>query len=466
MPTELNIAGIILAAGKGERMKSSLPKGLHKVCGLPMVEHVARAMQAAGVTRPVIVVGHGGDKIEAALGAAYDYVWQHEQNGTGHATLMAAEALAGYDGPVIVACGDTPMLQSATFVELLAAHNEAGATATIATSVVKDPHGYGRIVRENGKFTRIVEQKDATDEERDLPEVNAALYCFDSKTLFRILPTLKNNNAQGEYYLTDVLQALVEEGATVVAKIFKNTDLLVGVNNRWQLAEVDRDMRTRIVREHAMNGVTFIDVDSAVVGVDVTIGIDTVIEPQTILMGKTSIGAGCKIGPFTKISDSSIGDGAAIVASFVDQAIIGERASVGPYAHLRPHAELGNDTKAGNFVEIKNATLADGAKVNHLSYIGDASVGEMTNVGAGTITCNYDGFTKSRTEIGANVFVGSASTLVAPVVIGDDAIIAAGSVITQDVPPDAMTFGRARQETKEGRANRWREVKRAAKGSK
>jgi len=467
MPIESNIAGIILAAGKGTRMKSDLPKGLHQVCGLPMVEHVARAIRQAGVIKPVIVVGHGGDKIESALGDSYGYAWQHEQNGTGHATLMAAEALAGYEGPVIVACGDTPMLESDTFVDLLAAHRESGATATLASAVISQPQGYGRIVRDaDGQFVQIVEQKDANADQLSIDEVNAGLYCFDSKALFRILPTLRNDNAQREYYLTDVLRALVGEGAVVVAKIFDNPDILVGVNDRWQLAQVDRDMRTRIVKRHAINGVTFLDIDSAVIGVDVTIGFDTVIEPQTILVGKTSIGSGCRIGPYTKIMDSTIGDGSAIVASFVDRAKVGLKASVGPYAHLRPKADLGNDTKAGNFVEIKNAKLADGAKVSHLSYIGDATVGEQTNVGAGTITCNYDGFSKHQTEIGANVFVGSASTLVAPVVIGDDAIIAAGSVITQDVPADAMTFGRARQETKEGRATRWRDVKRAAKGSK
>jgi bifunctional UDP-N-acetylglucosamine pyrophosphorylase/glucosamine-1-phosphate N-acetyltransferase len=458
------VAGIILAAGKGTRMRSDLPKGLHLVCGLPMVEHVARAIRAAGVQTPVLVVGHGGEKIQAALGDGYHYAWQHEQLGTGHAALMAAEAMAGYEGPVIVACGDTPMLEADTFVSLLEAHRDSGATATLATSVLADPQGYGRIVRDSsGEFLRIVEQKDASPEERGIREVNAALYCFDSQTLFRILPTIGNSNAQGEYYLTDVLQTLVDEGAKVVAKVFDDPDLLVGINDRWQLALADADMRRRVIRRHAINGVTFLDIDSVSVGMDVTIGVDTIIEPQTILVGKTAVGAGCRIGPFTKVLNSTFGENCSVVASVVDRARVGSNVAIGPFAHLRPKADLGDGVKIGNFVEVKNSKLEPGAKVSHLSYIGDASVGADTNVGAGTITCNYDGFFKSRTEIGANVFVGSNSTLVAPVTIGDDAIIAAGSVITQDIPADAMAFGRARQETKDGRATNWRNVKKAAK---
>lgn len=429
-----------------------------------MVEHIARAICAAGVSRPVLVIGHRGDLIQSALGDRYDYAWQHEQHGTGHAALMAAEAMKDYDGPVIVAAGDTPMLEADTFRDLLQSHRESGAVATLATSIVDDPHGYGRIVRDaDGEFKKIVEQKDTNTEERGIREVNAALYCFDSKSLFRILPTIRNDNAQGEYYLTDVLQALVDEGAKVVAKIFDNPDLLVGVNDRWQLAQVDRDMRRRIIRRHALNGVTFLDIDSVSIGIDVTIGVDTVIEPQTILAGKTSIGSGCRIGPFTKVMDSTIGNGTTIVSSIVDHAKVADDVAVGPFAHLRPKANLGNKVKVGNFVEVKNAVLAKGAKVSHLSYIGDASVGEESNVGAGTITCNYDGYFKHKTEIGANVFVGSCSTLVAPVKIADDSIIAAGSVITQDVPSDAMAFGRARQEIKEGRVKNWRAAKEAAK---
>lgn len=458
------VAALILAAGKGTRMKSDLPKGLHPVCGLPMVEHVARALRGAGVERPIVVIGHGGEKMQAALGDGYGYAWQTEQLGTGHAAMMAEELLADYDGPVIVAAGDTPMLGAETFTALLNAHIESGAKATLATSVVDDPQGYGRIVRDaDGKFAGIVEQKDATPEQRAIREVNAGLYIFDSKALFRILPELKSTNAQGEYYITDVPAVILTEGGTVEAKVFDDPDLLVGVNDRWQLAQVDSTMRKRILRQHALNGVSFLDIESVWIGVDVTIGVDTIVEPQTMICGKTSIGKGCHIGPFTRIEDSVIGDNTSIVASYVKRVDVGNDVWAGPYAHLRPETVLGDHARIGNFVEIKKATMGEGAKANHLTYIGDASVGANTNVGAGTITSNYDGYGKYRTEIGANTFIGSNSTLIAPVTIGDGAFITAGSVITHDVPSDAMAFGRARQETKEGKAAEWREAKKSTK---
>ena len=443
-------------------MKSDLPKGLHKVCGIPMVEHVARAMKLAGVERPIIVIGHGGELIKAALGDSYDYAWQYEQLGTGHAALMAKEFLASHDGPVIIAAGDTPLLQAETFKELTAAHVEASAIATLSTSILADPKGYGRIVRDDsGKPVRIVEEKDATPAERAIQEINVALYCFDSKVLFRILPTLTNSNAQGEYYLTDVLEAVKEEGGVLSAKVFDDPEITVGVNDRWQLALAEKEMNRRILQRHATSGVTLHNIDSISIEIDVTILPDTVIESGTVLVGKTLIGKACRIGPNTRIENSSVGDYSSVISSYVDQSVVGSHVWIGPYAHLRPKSNLGDHTKIGNFVETKNTVLAEGAKVNHLSYIGDATVGRSTNIGAGTITCNYDGFNKHQTEIGSDAFVGSHSTLVAPVNIGSRAIIAAGSVITQDVPDDAGAFGRARQETKEGWAARWRKIKKA-----
>ena len=444
-------------------MKSELPKGLHRICGIPMVEHVARAMKAAGVERPIIVIGHGGELIQEALGDAYDYAWQHEQLGTGHAALMAKDFLADHHGPVIVAAGDTPLLQGETFQELFQAHQAAGATATLSTSILDDARGYGRIVRDSaGNPSRIVEEKDATPEQRAIREINVALYCFDCVTLFDILPTLSNSNAQGEYYLTDVLEAVQKQGGTLAAKIFEDPEVTVGVNDRWQLALAEKEMQRRILKRHAVSGVTLRNIDSISIEVDVTIGPDSVIEPGTVLAGKTSIGSACQIGPYTKIQNSTVGNDSTILASYVDRSEIGNEVWVGPYAQLRPKTNLADRTKIGNFVEIKNATLAEGAKVNHLSYIGDASVGVDTNIGAGTITCNYDGFHKNRTQIGAKAFIGSHSTLVAPLKIGSGAIVAAGSVITHDVPDDAGAFGRARQETKEGWAARWRKIKKSA----
>jgi bifunctional UDP-N-acetylglucosamine pyrophosphorylase/glucosamine-1-phosphate N-acetyltransferase len=460
------LAGIILAAGKGTRMKSDIPKGLHAVCGLPMAEHVGRALKLAGVSRPVVVVGFGGQALMEALGNGYVFAEQREQYGTGHATMCAATVLADFDGPVVVASGDTPMLEAGTIEALVQTHLAAAADATVATCVVSEPHGYGRVVRDpDGQFARIVEHKDADEAQRAIREVNAGLYCFDAKTLFRVLPQIKNANAQGEYYLTDVPEAIVREGGRVAARIFDDPSLLAGVNDRWQLAEIDLVMRRRIIRRHAVAGVTFRDVDSVSIGADVQIGRDTVIEPNTILRGKTTIGCGCLLGPFTFIDNCTVGTGARVICSYLEDSTVGEEARIGPYARLRAHAEIGPDSRIGNYVEVKNSSLGRDVKVSHLSYIGDAQIGDDTNVGAGTITCNFDGFDKHRTTIGAHAFVGSNTTLIAPVEVGDGAITAAGSVITESVPGGAMAFGRARQETKEGRAEAWRNAKRASKKS-
>ncbi len=451
------IAGLILAAGKGTRMKSAMPKCLHAVCGTPMADLVGRALDEAGVYQPILVIGHEGEQLQAALGEKYRYVWQREQLGTGHAVLMAQELLQNHEGPVLVAAGDTPLLSAEVVAELLAYHRAANANCTLATAIVDDPHGYGRIVRKDGAFSHIVEQREATAEEQEIKEVNAALYVFEAADLFRILPTLGKANKQGEYYLTDVLEKLVGEGKYVEAKIFRDASILKGVNDRWQLAEADRELRLRTLKRHAMNGVTLIDPESIYIGLDVSIGPDTVIEPQTYISGDTAIGANCHIGPSTRIKSSEIGDGCYIYFSQIDQAVLHNGVKVGPFSHLRPGTILHKAVKIGNFVEVKKSTLGEGTAVNHLSYIGDATVGVRTNIGAGTITCNYDGFRKHQTTIGDGVFVGSNSTLVAPVTLSNGAIIAAGSVITKDVPENSGAFGRARQETREGWAQQWRQ---------
>ncbi len=460
----MSLAGIILAAGKGTRMKSDLPKGLHRVCGIPMAELVARAMKQAGVDRPVVVVGHGGDLMIETLGPGFDYAWQTEQLGTGHAALMAAPLFA--ENPpthIIVAPGDTPLLSAEVFRQLADRHVAAGAQCTVATALLTDPTGYGRIVRDDKGPTKIVEQKDATPEIAAIKEVNAAIYCFETKLLFEILPTLSANNAQGEYYLTDVVSAIRERGLKVEGLVFDDEDILRGVNDRWQLAEASRVLHYRILKQHALAGVTIVDPQTTYIEPDVVIGVDSTIEPGTILEGNTVIGSRSHIGPNTKIQDSSIGHNCTVLMSHLNEATMLDGARCGPYANLRPGAVLGEKVKVGNFVEVKNATLGPNVAVSHLSYIGDGEVGANTNIGAGTIFCNYDGFRKHRTVIGEDAFVGSNSTLVAPLNIGDGAMIAAGSVITRSVDKDVLAMGRARQENKEGWVPEWRQRMQAAK---
>lgn len=440
-------------------MKSDLPKGLHPVCGLPMVELIGRAMKAAGIERPIIVIGHRGELLRDALGDSYDYAWQRDQQGTGHAAMMAAHGLQGHKGPVVIAPGDTPLLSSDVIASLMAAHIELGNKCTVASSIVADPKGYGRVLRnENGRVRKIVEDKDATPEEKAVNEVNAGIYCFDCATLLNILPKLQKANSQGEYYLTDAVEAVANMGQAD-ATVFEDPEMLMGVNDRWQLAQADKALRTRILRGHALNGVTLMDPDTTYIGADVEIGAESIIEPSTMLIGKTRIGERCQVGPFTRIRDSVVGDGCYVYLSHLTHATLHDGVKVGPFANLRPDAILEKAVRIGNFVEVKNSTLAEGAKANHLAYIGDSSVGVDTNIGAGTITCNYDGFLKHRTQIGNNVFVGSNSTLVAPLTIEDGAMIAAGSVVTCDVPTDGMAIGRSRTEVKEGWAARWRSTK-------
>ncbi|MEZ0325709.1 MAG: bifunctional UDP-N-acetylglucosamine diphosphorylase/glucosamine-1-phosphate N-acetyltransferase GlmU [Fimbriimonas sp.] len=454
------VAGIILAAGKGTRMKSDLPKCAHPVCGLPMVELIARAMKEARVERPIVVIGHGGEQIQKLLGDGYDYVWQREQHGTGHAAQLAMESLRDFVGSVLISAGDTPLVDSSVFRELIASHEASCATATVATAIIDDATGYGRMVRdETGNVARIVEHKDASHDEQKIREVNAAIYCIDAQALNDHLPNLKNTNSQGEYYLTDIVAAISQAGQGVNGCIFADHAILLGVNDRWQLANADRELRRRILKRHALNGVTLLDIDTIVIGPDVQIGQDTVLEASTYLLGKTTVGRNCRIGPCTRLLDTTVGDDTTMTFSHADAAEVGSNVWVGPYAHLRPKTRMADNTKVGNFVELKNTSLGKGAKVNHLSYVGDASVGEETNVGAGTITCNYDGFTKSRTDIGAYAFIGSNSTLVAPLRIGDGAMTAAGSVINKDVPAEAGAFGRARQENKPEWAAQWRKQK-------
>jgi bifunctional UDP-N-acetylglucosamine pyrophosphorylase/glucosamine-1-phosphate N-acetyltransferase len=456
------LAGIILAAGKGTRMKSDLPKTLHSVCDVPMVELVGRAFKEAGVDRPVVVVGHRGDMVRESLGDSYAFAWQTEQLGTGHAALMAEQVLANHAGPVIVAPGDAPLLDPGYLKSLADRQIETGAELVLATCIMDDPTGYGRLLYdEAGKVREIVEEKDASPEIRRLKEVCVSVYCFDTRSLFKLLKTLKTDNAQGEYYLTDMVSAVYASGGETVTMPVSDPAMLMGVNDRWQLAKAAMVLRERILKKHAMAGVTIVDPESTYVGLDVEIGVDTVLQPMSCLQGETSIGSGCVIGPNTTIESSKLGDGCVVLMSQLNRAEMRSGTRCGPFANLRPGALLREGAKVGNFVEIKNSDIGENVSISHLTYIGDSEVGADTNIGAGTITCNFDGFKKHRTTIGERAFVGSNTTLVAPVEIGDEAIVAAGSVVTEDVPAGGLGIGRARQTNKEEWARVWRTKKSA-----
>jgi bifunctional UDP-N-acetylglucosamine pyrophosphorylase/glucosamine-1-phosphate N-acetyltransferase len=459
MSSNVPLAGLILAAGKGTRMKSDLPKALFRVCGVPMVELVGRAMKAAGVERPVIIVGHAADQVRDALGDSYEFAMQSEQRGTGHAASMAQDLLASHRGAVLVAPGDSPLLTAEALKAVYCHHLDSGAQATLATCRLSQPLGYGRVIRESGRIMRVVEEKDATPEERLIGEVNAGIYCFETQVLLRMLPELSDANAQGEYYLTDVIEKISMANGLIEA-VELDTETVMGVNDRWQLAEAEALLRKRTLKAHALNGVTIVDPITTYIGMDVVIEADAEILPMTTIEGRTSIARGAAVGPGCRVIDAEIGEGCQVLLSHVNGAIMKAGSKCGPFANLRPGAVLGEGAKVGNFVEVKKATLGPGAAASHLTYLGDATIGANTNIGAGTITCNYDGFSKHKTVIGENAFVGSNSTLVAPVTIGDGAIIAAGSVVTVDVPADALALGRSRQENKEEWAPRWRERKR------
>ncbi|RMG25239.1 MAG: UDP-N-acetylglucosamine diphosphorylase/glucosamine-1-phosphate N-acetyltransferase [Armatimonadetes bacterium] len=452
------VAGLILAAGKGTRMKSSLPKVLHPVCGLPMAAHVARAMRQSGTGRIVFVIGAGGELVREALCEYGEFAIQPEQLGSGDACRAGMDALADFEGVVLVAPGDAPLATGAVFQAMLD-RLESDVAAVLATANMEDPTGYGRILRDDKGVVRIVEEVDASPEEKGIREVCTSFYAFRADALREALPKLGCDNAKGEYYLTDVVSILRESGYRVETAPIRDSELLMGVNDRWQLAIASEAMRRRLLKEIALSGVTIEDPTSTYVDVDVRVGADTVLHPCTVLRGRTVIGERCDIGPAVRIENSTVGDETTILMSHVNEASIGRTCRIGPFANLRPGCKLGEGVKIGNFVEAKNAELDDGVSAAHLTYLGDVHVGPSTNIGAGTITCNYDGFAKHRTEIGAGVFVGSNTTLIAPLTIGEGAIVAAGSVITHDVPPNAMAVGRARQENKEGYAERWRNKK-------
>ncbi|WP_312682062.1 bifunctional UDP-N-acetylglucosamine diphosphorylase/glucosamine-1-phosphate N-acetyltransferase GlmU [Lactococcus taiwanensis] len=451
----MNKFAIILAAGKGTRMKSALPKVLHKVAGKSMLAHVLTSVSEVDMTKIVVIVGHEADRVIATLPRGTQFVKQAEQLGTGHAVKIAADLLANEEGATLVIAGDTPLITGQTIDELFNYHFAQNATATILTAIAPNPTGYGRIVRgADETVEKIVEQKDANDFEKAITEINTGTYVFDNKALFKALGELTTDNAQGEYYLTDVIEIFKKAGQTVAAHVLDDFEESLGVNDRVALAQAEVTMRKRINHGHMVNGVTLIDPATIYIESDVTIEEETIIEPNVTIKGNTFIGKNVLITNGSRIENSEIHSNCEVRNSTVEGSKMSVGSNCGPYAHLRPGTVLSEEVHVGNFVEIKGSTLGKGTKAGHLTYIGNATVGEKVNFGAGTITANYDGQNKFNTEIDDFAFIGSNSTIIAPVHIGKNALTAAGSIVTEDVPEDAVEIGRGKQVNKLGRAKK------------
>ena len=440
----MKLKTLILAAGKGTRMKSELPKVLHKVNGIPMVKKIMDILNGLKPEENILILGHKKELVASTLGDV-KYVVQEEQLGTGHAIMMAEEALKGYDGDVMVVCGDTPLLREETLAKLWDKHRSSGAATTVLSSIYENPFGYGRIIKEDGLVKAIVEQKDATPEQAAVKEVNAGVYCFDSKKLFDALSKINNNNKNGEYYLTDVIGIHVDGGEKVESYILEDNIEILGVNSKVELAQADSVLRERKNQKLMEEGVILIDPRATYVEESVSIGQDTVLYPGVHLQGETVIGENCEILGDTRIINSKIANNVIIERSVVEESIVDDKVTIGPYAHIRPQSHLKEGVHIGNFVETKKSILEPGVKAGHLAYLGNAHIGKKTNIGAGTITCNYDGKNKFNTTIGEEAFIGSDTMLVAPVEIGDHALVGAGSVITKDVPANALAVARGKQ---------------------
>lgn len=449
---QLPLDVLILAAGLGTRMRSNLAKVLHKLDGRPLINHVCRTATALAPRKIYVVIGHQGEDVKSAVleelnDEHAEFAWQNEQLGTGHAVNSARQFLENEESTLLVLSGDVPMIRAETLAALIQKHHThrgKGAACTILTVNLADPSGYGRIVRDSeGLFNKIVEQKDATDEEKAVKEINSGIYCFNTKKLYSALTRVKNNNAQGEYYLTDVPSLLREEGEDIAIYRHNDAHEIEGINNRVQLADMERTLCRRTISRLMLDyGVTFIDPKNSYISERANIGRDTVIYPNVTIEGESEIGDGCLIRSGTRITNSRIGRGVEILDNCViADSEVSDSCTIGPMAHLRGHARMEEKAKVGNFVELKKTILGRGSKANHLTYLGDATIGEKTNIGAGTITCNYDGKNKHATSIGNNVKIGSDTMLIAPIKVGDGAVTGAGSVVNKDVEANKLVVG-------------------------
>jgi bifunctional UDP-N-acetylglucosamine pyrophosphorylase/glucosamine-1-phosphate N-acetyltransferase len=448
---------VVLAAGQGTRMKSNLPKVLHHIAGKPMIE---RVLQTASVVEPdtiTVIVGYKADVVRDKLvnNQNVRFALQEPQLGTAHALQQAEPFLAGREGTVVLLSGDVPLLSAGTLSRLVETHRGSGAAATVVTATVDRPYGYGRIVRTRGRISRIVEERDASPTQRKIQEINSGIYAFDLAPLFDALRGIASQNAQGEFYLTDLIAIYRRRKLPVETLLIDNAQEIRGINSRSELAEVSRLVRQKKNEELMAAGVTLVDPATTYIDPDAEIAADTVIHPGVVIEGRTRVGAACEIQAYVRISDSEIGDKVTINSfCLISGAQVAQGAAIGPFAHLRPGSSVGENAKIGNFVELKNTSLGPRSKANHLSYLGDATIGADVNVGAGTITCNYDGVNKHRTVVGDGAFIGSDSQLIAPVTVGEGAYVGAGSSITDDVPAGALGIARGRQSNKEGWAER------------
>ena len=445
-----NISAVILAAGEGKRMKSEIPKVIHKIMGKPLVCWVMEACNEAGAENLTLVVGHKSEAVINCLPKNTNFVSQLERLGTGHAVMQATEQIKSSKN-VIILCGDTPLISADTLKNALKYKNDNNLSAVILSADFKNPFGYGRIIKnEKNEVLKIVEEKDATDDEKKVTEGNSGTYIFESTDLLDALSKIGNKNAQGEYYLTDTIEIILNNNKKVGSFMIKEENEVLGINDKIQLAEANAIMKIRINEEHMKNGVIIEDPATTYIAKGVKIASDTVIMPNTTIQGDTEIGSNCVIGPNTIIKNSKIGNDNEILASVVTDAIVENGVHIGPFAYLRPKAHIQNNAKIGDFVEIKNANIGEGTKVSHLTYIGDADVGKKCNFGCGTVFVNYNGRDKNRSVIGDNAFIGCNTNIVSPVNVGDYSYTAAGSTITEDVPSGALGIGRAKQQNKEG----------------